>query len=299
MDLDDLWVIAVSQGYSAGLVNESFFESALACFLDIFDELQIRVTFFVVAGDLLHENKKTAVLKAYRAGHEIANHSLTHCPYFRNLNREQKQTEIYRAHDLIEEKIGCSAVGFKAPNYNFAPELVDFLIEKNYIYDSSLLTTPYSNAFSFVRDKFITGPDDGIAYLSDWRHGFYPQKPFLLPSACGADKPFHEIGVSVIPWLRLPFHSSYIMALEKWKAGKAFFNLGLGLSSFRRINLNYSFHLFDLADEKICDYMPFFHRHSRPLSRRIELVKSIIRKITETYAIIPTRSLLDEGYSNV
>lgn len=267
--------------------------------MDIFDELQIRVTFFVVAGDLLHENKRAAVLKAYRAGHEIANHSLAHCPYFKNLNREQKQTEIYRAHDLIEEKIGCRAVGFKAPNYNFSPELADFLIEKNYIYDSSLLAIPYSNIFSLIRKGFVSGSNDGIAYLSDWRYGFYPQKPFLLYSNRGIDKPLHEIGVSVIPWLRLPFHSSYIMALEKWKTGKAFFNLGLNFSSFCKINLNYSFHLFDLADETTYDYMPFFHRHSIPLSRRIRIVKDIIKKITEAYTVIPTRSLLDEGYSNV
>lgn len=295
VDLDDFWVIAGAQGYSVNLDKCSFFESALNRFLDLFDEFKIKATFFVVARDLILDEKRKAVLQAFQRGHEIANHSLNHRPYFQKLSSSLKKQEILTAESIIVSKIGCRLSGFKAPNYNFSMELADILKENNYLYDSSLLATPYSGLLSFIRRKHVKVYEKKMAYLSSGKYGFASLSPFLLGISEDKNNKLYEFGVSTAPLLRLPFHSSYILALERWGVGWEFFKLGLKFSAYKKLNLNYSFHLCDLADQMEHAYLPKFQMLQYPLDKRQNLIRAILQKITKNYIIFPTKEMLTNG----
>jgi polysaccharide deacetylase family protein (PEP-CTERM system associated) len=106
--------------------------------LDIFDEYEVKSTFFVLG--LVGEQFPDLVRQIAARGHEVASHGYAH-----RLIYDQTPTafraDIRRAKALLEDAAGCRVAGYRAPSYSITPRslwALDVLLEEGYQYDSSI-----------------------------------------------------------------------------------------------------------------------------------------------------------------
>jgi polysaccharide deacetylase family protein (PEP-CTERM system associated) len=106
--------------------------------LEIFDERQVRATFFVLGW--VAERFPDLVRRIAWAGHEIASHGYAH-----RLVYDQRpaafREDVRRAKALLESTAGVPVLGFRAPSYSITPRslwALDVLIEEGYTYDTSI-----------------------------------------------------------------------------------------------------------------------------------------------------------------
>ncbi|MDI6640670.1 MAG: polysaccharide deacetylase family protein, partial [Methanocellales archaeon] len=158
-------------------------------------EKEIDATFFVVAEHVEKAPELYYIL--VDSGFEIGNHSYSHPFPFTNLTRDEKEKEIYRAHEIIEDLLGVTPIGFRAPAYSIDLETLEILESLEYRYDSSVVPSYYPGLIPF---KSIFGP------LSP----YYPSKRGL-----GKKEVLKvlEIPISVNPFVRLPISSVWLQLL--------------------------------------------------------------------------------------
>lgn len=111
--------------------------------LDLFDELGIRGTFFML-GSVASASPGLAA-KIAACGHEVASHGYSHQLVY-NLTPEQFHEEIIRTGDLIAQQTGMTPVGFRAPQWSLGertPWAFEILKQEGYLYDSSCTPLPF------------------------------------------------------------------------------------------------------------------------------------------------------------
>jgi polysaccharide deacetylase family protein (PEP-CTERM system associated) len=106
--------------------------------LDIFDEFQVKSTFFVLGW--VGERHPDLVRAIAARGHEIASHGYAH-----RLVYDQTPTafrnDVRRSKHLLEDLAGQRVLGYRAPSYSITPKslwALDVLLEEGYEYDSSI-----------------------------------------------------------------------------------------------------------------------------------------------------------------
>lgn len=110
--------------------------------LDLFDELNITATFFVVA-DVV-ENYPGLVEQIAGRGHEIGCHGLHHEAAIHpdtkepRFTREEYRERIRKAKQLLEDASGQEVTGFRAPNAYIGGWMLDIIEELGFEYDSSV-----------------------------------------------------------------------------------------------------------------------------------------------------------------
>lgn len=110
--------------------------------LELFEKLQIKATFFVVA-DVV-DRYPGLVERIAEYGHEIACHGLHHAciihPSTKEplLSKRKFKERITEAKTKLEKAIGQEVVGFRAPNAFIAGWMLDSLEEIGFRYDSSV-----------------------------------------------------------------------------------------------------------------------------------------------------------------
>lgn len=111
--------------------------------LDLFDELDIRGTFFML-GAVAAAKPELASIIASR-GHEVASHGYSHRLVY-ELTPEQFREEIIRTAGLIAAQTGKAPVGFRAPQWSLGertPWAFEILACEGYLYDSSCTPLPF------------------------------------------------------------------------------------------------------------------------------------------------------------
>lgn len=132
---------------AAGTPNEFY------TLLELLKDFKIRSTFFVgvrIQPDLLK--------LIYKNGHEIGNHTYSHPYSLLSLSFEEKESEIKHAHlcllDTLNKNFKDAKIrGFRAPYYNFDPDIPKILDEINYNWDSSKAYFPILGS-PFKTDKY-------------------------------------------------------------------------------------------------------------------------------------------------
>ncbi|MFH2006801.1 MAG: polysaccharide deacetylase family protein [bacterium] len=124
---------------------------AIPRFLELFDQLGVRATFFAVGEDLAHDDVAALLRSAVDAGHEVANHTATHPYAFLDLDPVAQAEEIDRCHEQITAATGRPPVGFRTPGYHIDAPALALLAARGYRYDSSMFpSAPYYAAKAAV-----------------------------------------------------------------------------------------------------------------------------------------------------
>ena len=141
VDVEDYFHVSVFDGIvprSQWAQMESRVCSNTSRLLDLFDEFNVRSTFFVLGW--VGERHPHLVKAIASRGHEIASHGYAH-----RLIYDQTPTtfrdDVRRAKQLLEDASGCRVSGYRAPSYSVTPRslwALDILIDEGYRYDSSI-----------------------------------------------------------------------------------------------------------------------------------------------------------------
>ncbi len=106
--------------------------------LDMFDEYQIKATFFILGW--VAERQKELVHEIAKRGHEVACHGYSHQLVY-NQSAEVFQEETIRAKNILEDIIQQPVRGYRAASYSITEKskwALDILAESGFIYDSSI-----------------------------------------------------------------------------------------------------------------------------------------------------------------
>ncbi len=106
--------------------------------LDMFDEYQLKATFFVLGW--VAERQKNLVLEIAKRGHEVACHGYSHQLVY-NQTPEVFREETVRAKNILEDIIQQQVRGYRAASYSITKKslwALDILAESGFVYDSSI-----------------------------------------------------------------------------------------------------------------------------------------------------------------
>jgi peptidoglycan/xylan/chitin deacetylase (PgdA/CDA1 family) len=207
---------------------------------DLFTELGIPATFFVIGRDLEAPIARSAVLGLDGAGHEIGNHTHGHRYDLVRLGAAAMRAEVRDASDAIESVLGRRPVGFRAPGYTITDALFDVLAGEGFAYDSSVFPCPaYYSAKSAAiahiaaRGRASRSIVDHPAVLLAPSDPYFPSRPYWRRARLGAS--LVELPIGVTRGARLPFIGTTVSmlgpalapALARQMVGRPLVNLEL------------------------------------------------------------------------
>jgi polysaccharide deacetylase family protein (PEP-CTERM system associated) len=127
--------------------------------LDLFDERQIKATFFVLGW--VAERENSLILEIANRGHEVACHGYSHQLVY-NQSPDVFRQETIRSKSLLEDIIQQPVRGYRAASYSITNRslwALDILAEAGFDYDSSIFPVrhdrygiPDSPEFPYVLD---------------------------------------------------------------------------------------------------------------------------------------------------
>ena len=151
---------------------DEFFENwkeKYDCLSDGFDFLMsllkkhnVRATFFIVADIIDRYPEIVRILKA--SNHEIACHSLHHTSAIDAKTKKPLQTldvwekELIESKTKIEQALGVTLSGYRAPNAYFGKWMVKILERNGFLYDSSIAFNSLYNKTDVVLKKIASTP---------------------------------------------------------------------------------------------------------------------------------------------
>ncbi|OKP79069.1 hypothetical protein A3844_13860 [Paenibacillus helianthi] len=104
------------------MINVAWGNQYIIPMLDILDQEQVKVTFFL-DGSWLSHNKELA-MEMQKRGHEMENHAYTH-PNMSTLSRARATAEIQKTQNLLKESLGVTNIWFAPPSGDFDQETVE------------------------------------------------------------------------------------------------------------------------------------------------------------------------------
>lgn len=256
----------------------AFYEQALPRLLDLFEEQDVRATFFCIGEHAVRPEGREAIGEIVRHDHEIANHSYGHRIGFRRLPPAQKMSEIRRAHEVLASEAGREPVGFRAPGYDLDRDTVRALVADGYAYDSSVLPSPWLLPMKLlVRWKAKRLRWSQPAGLGGWTQGLGSKRPRRVMGS------FVELPLSVLPGSRVPFYGSFTQQL-----GLGWFRRGLKRLRRGSLPIHYAIHLQELAE--VPRGVPAYGKSPQ---ERIEIISQSLALLAEGSECIPLRELAE------
>lgn len=258
-DIDTLAGIYKGRGCTRpGGYSYAELRSGLEAFDRFLEPYDIKATLFMVGDDFRHEVNHDAIRGMAAAGHEIANHSLTHVQGFRLLAAADKEAEIAGMEELCLAVTGRRPVGFRSPGWNMGDDAAAILQRRGYLYDSSVHPTVLMPLLKFLHWKSMSSRSGGDR--TTMGHLYYMLAP-TAPYRCGTaglgrrgQGGLLEFPVTVTPRLRLPFFATFLLA-----TGLPLFERSLRALVRAGQPIQFMFHLSDFVDytqREFADQMP-------------------------------------------
>lgn len=275
VDLDGAREIFIGRGWGYDRSDDPIFDSGFRNFLAFCDEHSITATLFVIADSVRNPQRRQALREAAALGHEIASHTLTH-RYLPTLSSAEKRLEIGESRQLLEQEIGVSVGGFRAPGYRIDRESLEILAECGYAYDSS----------AFPNAKFAAALGTSVDAL------MAPHEP--LPGSSLVEWPMP----SPAPF-PVPFNPSYSLLLGDW-----YFRQGVERHRRSGVPLTLLFHLIDVAEPLAADRLKGWASRIMTLStiaarRKMDRCGAMVREVRTRYRIVSTPAALAEWRAGV
>lgn len=148
-DADSLWMSWGARGVRALSRGEFGATVAVPRILDLLDEYGVVSTWFVPGHDAeTYPDQAKAVADH---GHEIGNHGYLH-EAFDAMSTDDVYHVIRKASKALENLTGQRPRGMRAPNGDFTGDLMEFLLDEGFSYDSSRMDGEYTVYWARGRD---------------------------------------------------------------------------------------------------------------------------------------------------
>lgn len=290
IDVDSLWAIAEELGCSADRSDCSIYTQAIPRFLAMLNEHQIPATFFCIGDDSTRKEQAEVMRSIVANGHEIGNHTMNHRQDFGQLTPSDKRKEIVECDNALRDTINTEVVGFRSPGYYFDDSIYPILQELGYTYDTSILPTPFLFFFGMARFLLSGGIRTGKRFgqLRDAWSTLYPHFFVTNGKYSNITYKLTEIPISVVPIIRLPFHSTFVFMSGLW-----LFDLGIRLVRSFGLPLVYMFHAVDLlpdANNMVAKRLPSLQIN---YNKRYTNVAYMLRTIKSNFEVVTTCSFVN------
>jgi peptidoglycan/xylan/chitin deacetylase (PgdA/CDA1 family) len=270
------------------------YERIVDRFLELFAELGVQATFFMVGDDVRLEKLAPEVLRRMvAAGHELANHTTTHPHNLSRLSRARKEEEITITGRLLEDHTGQRVVGFRAPCLDIDEEVVDILEHHGYWYESSVLPFYLKQVQEFAYGLMTHGR---FRSTGGWRNSFAPGNPYAPAQGKlhrRGSRRITEVPIATVPGVRLPFYSTIHFAF-----GRTSFDASYALVRRGRPQFTYELHSIDLADcdeDGLRERYPGIDRHpclKQPAKQNAEFLRYAITRFQQDYTLKTMRDMV-------
>ena len=217
LDLDNKWAYLKAQGDPLWESYPTYLPAIVPRILDILEERNQKITFFIVGQDAEHEVNHEALKSIASAGHEIANHSYNHEPWLHLYGPKKLAEEFDKAESAIFKVTGEKTVGFRGPGFSLSDEVLRTLMRRGYQYDGTSFPTflgPVARAYYFWSAGLSKNQkEDRKELFGRFVDGFKTLSPYRFS---WRGKSIVEMPVTTMPIFRLPIHGSYLLFLAQY-----------------------------------------------------------------------------------
>jgi peptidoglycan/xylan/chitin deacetylase (PgdA/CDA1 family) len=291
LDLDNQWSYLKIHGNEAWKDFPSYFDIFVPYVLDILDELELKITFFIVGQDAVIDKNIPYLKMISDRGHEIANHSFKHESWLQKYSRLELEEEIASAEEAIFNATGQRTKGFRGPGFSCSETLFEVLAERGYDYDCSSLPSfigPLARTYYFWTSD-LTKEEKKLRneLFGKFKDGFKPLKPYKMKLKNG--KELLEIPVTTMPIFRTPYHLSYLIYLNNISKPlmKLYFEMALGLNRITNTAPSFLLHPLDIiGGDKIKD-LAFFPGMNVDSKKKENVFRNVIKVLKNKYELIP------------
>lgn len=262
LDLDNQWSYMKIHGDSGWEKFPSYLDRFIPHALDLLDQLNLKITFFIVGQDAVLDKNHEYIKQLVKNGHEVGNHSFHHESWLHLYPKEKIKSEVLNAEENITRATGKKPEGFRGPGFSWSKNLIEALSELGYVYDASTLPTfigPLARFYYFKTSKLTSEEKKERKKLfGTFKDGFRPVKPYLWN--VNENKKLLEIPVTTIPFIKTPFHLSYLIYLNNISPFlmKQYLNMAIAFCKMTKTSPSFLLHPLDLIGGDLVPKLKFF-----------------------------------------
>jgi peptidoglycan-N-acetylglucosamine deacetylase len=303
LDLDNQWSYMKIHGDEGWDQYPSYFDIFIPYVLDVLDELELKITFFIVGKDTEREENLKYLKMITDRGHEVGNHSYYHESWLQTYSYEKIDKEIRDAEKAIESATGQQTIGFRGPGFSWSKDLLKVLESRGYRFDASTLPTylgPLARMYYFSKSDLTKEEKKARKELfGKFSEGFRNLKPYKWD--LGEGKSITEIPVTTMPVFKIPFHLSYLIFLGN--ISMALMNLylmvAIGLCRITNTPVSFLLHPLDLIGGDQITQLAFFPGMNVTSDKKVKIFKQVIRTLLRHYVIVNMSKYHDFVASNI
>jgi hypothetical protein len=268
----------------------SYFGIFIPYILQVLRDLDLRITFFIVGQDAaIIENRKYLEM-IVRDGHDIGNHSFNHEVWINQLDRQKLEEEFDKAEYAILTATGKKTTGFRGPGFSWNKTMLELLHDRDYLYDASTLPTfigPLARVYYFRRSVFRKEEKSKRSNLfGPLTEGFRKLKPYFFK--IGNGKKILEIPITTMPFIRIPFHMSYLIYLNSFSPFlmRLYLKTALFLCRITSTPVSFLLHPLDvIGGDKVAD-LAFFPGMDISSKEKIKIFSYVMGVLKNRYNIV-------------
>ncbi len=172
-------------------------------FLDLFEEVGCKGTFYCVASDLNEAAHIQLIRQIVAAGHEVGNHTLDHDYRLTQLSPQSIYDQVAESKLQLESITQSSVVGFRAPGYHINGTVLRAVKASGHRYDTSVFPcVPYYAAKAGIMGFMRLRGRQSKSILGNPLSLSAPRKPYMAslqnPYRLTQANGFTEFPISVI-----------------------------------------------------------------------------------------------------
>ena len=289
LDLDNQWTYMKIHGDEGWDKYPSYFSIFVPHILDILDELDLKITFFIVGKDTETEENRKYLRMITERGHEVGNHSYHHESWLQTYSYEKIEKEIREAEEAIERVTGQRTTGFRGPGFSWSKDLLKVLESRGYQFDASTLPTylgPLARMYYFKKSDLSKEEKKARKELfGKFSEGFRKLKPYKWD--LGEGKSITEIPVTTMPVFKLPFHLSYLIYLGNISMPlmKLYLSTAITICKITKTPISFLLHPLDLIGGDQITQLAFFPGMNVNSNKKVEVFKTVIKSLKKNYKV--------------
>lgn len=290
MDLDNQWSYMKTHGDAGWEKYPSYLDVLVPYVLDVLDRWNLKITFFIVGQDAAMEKNKEMLKLIVKKGHEVGNHSFHHEPWLHLYAKDRLKREVLKSEKCIIDATGQKPVGFRGPGFSWSPDLIEILVENDYLYDASTLPTyigPLARMYYFWTSNLNEEEKDQRKELfGSIRDGLRPVNAHIWQKTPRAK--LLEIPVTTIPIIKTPFHLSYLLYLSRFSQDLMFCYLliAIGLCKLTRTEPSFLLHPLDLLGSEQVPELAFFPGMDLSKEHKLAVFNSVIETMSTHFRLV-------------
>ena len=290
LDLDNQWSYMKIHGDEGWDQYPSYFDIFVPHVLDVLDELELKITFFIVGKDTEFNGNRKYLKMITDRGHDVGNHSYHHESWLQTYCYEKIEKEIREAEEAIESVTGQRPTGFRGPGFSWSLDLLKVLESRGYHFDASTLPTylgPLARMYYFSKSDLSKEEKKARKELfGKFSEGFRSLKPYKWD--LGEGRSIIEIPVTTMPVIKMPFHLSYLIFLGNISMVlmKIYLRIAISLCKVTKTPLSFLLHPLDLIGGDQISQLAFFPGMNVSSEKKVQIFKLVIRILSANYTIV-------------